>query len=767
MDQISAKQPELNKSTYGWSVRVFRILRKMLSVNIKLHHIEGQIKSGDIFLFNHFSRFETFIPQYLIHEATGDYCYSVAHSEFFADGDSTFSNYLYSVGVLPHDDANLFARLAKEILHGRKVISFPEGGMVKDRQVIDEKGRYRIFSRTANIHRKQHSGAAVLAMGLDAFKTIVRYANRKGDNKCLEMWAEQLEFDDVSQLLKATARPTEIIPSNITFYPLRVNDNILRRGSELLSKGLSLRASEELLIEGNILLKDTDMDVRLGDPVHPRDYWRWWERKLGHALMPSIQSLEAFFQLTENPATFKEKILANSIAAHAASVRDSYMVKMYEATTVNLSHVASSIVMQLMMDNIFDIDHDTFHRMVYLTIKKIQSNDEAHLHRNLKKPIFYTHLADGHSEALEQFLRMAGHAELIQLSENCYHFQPKLLDEHAFDEVRKENPIAVYSNETEPLQYFQEAIKASIIEAESLNKKLLAAHLFDDEQLTFSQNKTRFSQDEYDKLNKKETATADASPFLLFPAKENGRAVITVHGFLASPVEVRGLADKMVDQGYIAVGPRLAGHGTSPADLRTRSWEEWLENVNRAIDIARGYADDLFIAGFSTGAALTLLAAANSPKSVRGIAAISTPIAFQDKSMMFVSMLHSANQLFNLITDDGLKAYVNNTPEHADINYCSIPIHGLNELKQLIPEVKNALPKIKIPTLILQGDEDPIVKPDSAQYIYDALQTDTKSLEMITSKRHGIVYEDINNTQEKIIQFFDRIAEQKSAPAKG
>ena len=223
----------------------------------------------------------------------------------------------------------------------------------------------------------------------------------------------------------------------------------------------------------------------------------------------------------------------------------------------------------------------------------------------------------------------------------------------------------------------------------------------------------------------------------------------------------------MVDHGYIAVGPRLAGHGTSPADLRTRNWEEWFENVNRAIDIARGYADDLFIAGFSTGAALTLLAAANSPKSVKGIAVASTPIAFQDKSMMFVSMLHSANQLFNLITDDGLKAYVDNTPEHAEINYCSIPIHGLNELKKLIPEVKNSLPKIKIPTLILQGDEDPVVKPDSAQYIYDSLQTDIKLLEMIASKRHGIVCENIDETQEKIIQFFDRIAEQKSVPDKG
>ena len=34
----------------------------MLKVNVDLHHSEGQIDEGEIFLFNHFARFETFIP---------------------------------------------------------------------------------------------------------------------------------------------------------------------------------------------------------------------------------------------------------------------------------------------------------------------------------------------------------------------------------------------------------------------------------------------------------------------------------------------------------------------------------------------------------------------------------------------------------------------------------------------------------------------------------------------------------------------------------
>ena len=43
---------------------------KMLKVNVKLHANPEALK-GDIFLCNHFSRFETLIPQFLIYEETG------------------------------------------------------------------------------------------------------------------------------------------------------------------------------------------------------------------------------------------------------------------------------------------------------------------------------------------------------------------------------------------------------------------------------------------------------------------------------------------------------------------------------------------------------------------------------------------------------------------------------------------------------------------------------------------------------------------------
>lgn len=121
---------KINGSTYEWSVRVISLLKRLLSVNIKLHHNEGQLSNGEIFLFNHFARFETFIPQYLIYQEDGSYCRSIAADEFF-DAEDGFSNYLLSVGAVPNKYPRLMPFLAKEILRGRKVIIFPEGGWLK------------------------------------------------------------------------------------------------------------------------------------------------------------------------------------------------------------------------------------------------------------------------------------------------------------------------------------------------------------------------------------------------------------------------------------------------------------------------------------------------------------------------------------------------------------------------------------------------------------------------------------------------------------
>lgn len=91
--------PDIDTTIYDRSLKLFRLVKNMLGVKIKLH-AESQPEQGDIFLFNHFSRFETFIPQFLIHERTSAYSCAIAASEFF-ETDNALARYLKNVGVSP------------------------------------------------------------------------------------------------------------------------------------------------------------------------------------------------------------------------------------------------------------------------------------------------------------------------------------------------------------------------------------------------------------------------------------------------------------------------------------------------------------------------------------------------------------------------------------------------------------------------------------------------------------------------------------------
>ena len=137
--------PEINETTYEWCVRAFSVLHDRLGINVKVHGADGKLDDGQIFLFNHFARFETIIPQYIIHKATGGFCRCVAAPKLF-EGSDSFAKFLWDVGAVPTNFPGLLSFLAAEILRGRKVIVFPEGGMIKDRHVVDDEGDFGIFS---------------------------------------------------------------------------------------------------------------------------------------------------------------------------------------------------------------------------------------------------------------------------------------------------------------------------------------------------------------------------------------------------------------------------------------------------------------------------------------------------------------------------------------------------------------------------------------------------------------------------------------------
>ncbi len=166
--------------------------------------------------------------------------------------------------------------------------------------------------------------------------------------------------------------------------------------------------------------------------------------------------------------------------AKSNRVRDDYMRSMYEAVTVNLSHIASLIIMRLCEQQQTRIECQRLHKMLYHGIKLLQQT-EHRLHRSLCNPEEYDAIINQGSIRLDQFLNSAQDLQLIHVEDGHYVLDRKLVEEFEIDEVRTENLINVYANEVRPLSRVTRIIDQAMNGADKLSAQAIADYRFNDQ----------------------------------------------------------------------------------------------------------------------------------------------------------------------------------------------------------------------------------------------------------------------------------------------
>ncbi len=228
-------------------------------------------------------------------------------------------------------------------------------------------------------------------------------------------------------------------------------------------------------------------------------------------------------------------------------------------------------------------------------------------------------------------------------------------------------------------------------------------------------------------------------PYLLHnPSSKKG--ILLVHGLMAAPEEVREWADFLYSKGYTVYAPRLAGHGTSAVDLSTRSFDEWMKSVDRGHAILAECCEQIIIGGFSTGAGLALYQALQKPNDFDAVISISAPLKFKGNPIKLVEPLHAWN---SFMKSSGIKRlrkdYAKNHPDNPQINYHRCPIRGFVEVRALMRNVYKSLPALSVPSLIMQGGDDPKVDGQSGQMIFNRIDRSDKYYREIDFHLHGIV----------------------------
>jgi carboxylesterase len=243
-------------------------------------------------------------------------------------------------------------------------------------------------------------------------------------------------------------------------------------------------------------------------------------------------------------------------------------------------------------------------------------------------------------------------------------------------------------------------------------------------------------------------------PFFL-PAPESGTGVLLIHGLMAAPEEVRQWAEFLHAQGLTVYAPRLSGHGTSPEDLATRSYRDWLRSVDRGHAILKTCCKKILIAGFSTGAGLALQTVILKPRDFEAVIAISAPLQFKSLSSRFAELMNGFNLLCrHLGRPSRTREFVKNPADNPHINYLLCPVSAFVQVKALMKNVRRSLPEIRIPALVLHARHDPKVAPRSGPAIFRRLGTDQKHFAWIDFDKHGIVRGEIALTVFQEVESF-------------
>ncbi|WP_243735233.1 alpha/beta hydrolase [Paenibacillus turpanensis] len=197
------------------------------------------------------------------------------------------------------------------------------------------------------------------------------------------------------------------------------------------------------------------------------------------------------------------------------------------------------------------------------------------------------------------------------------------------------------------------------------------------------------------------------------------KACLLIHGFTGGPYELHPLASYLGQKGHRCQSVTLPGHEGDLRALRKVHRTEWIQCVEEAGKELADQHGEFDLIGFSMGGLLAAYAANRLP--VRRLVLVNTAV-------YYVSPGRFVREAVRQFRDGNLRSL--------SVKQAT-PLRAVLQFTQLVRELKPEFPQIRIPTLVVQGEQDQIVHPYSANYIYGRL-AGKKQLIWYPRSRHMI-----------------------------
>lgn len=216
-----------------------------------------------------------------------------------------------------------------------------------------------------------------------------------------------------------------------------------------------------------------------------------------------------------------------------------------------------------------------------------------------------------------------------------------------------------------------------------------------------------------------------------FPGGDAG--ILLLHGYTGATPEVRPMGEYLASKGLTVLAPLLPGHGTSVADLNTRSWREMADCAADGLYELQSRCTRVFVGGLSMGGLLTLHLGQRCP-DIAGLIPMAAALHLRDPMRFLLPIA----RLFLESTAKGSdihRSIVDPNSEKLMWSYDRNPVRFASEVIKLMNHVRRGLSTITQPLLIFQGAQDRQVSVSAAEAI--ALGTSSTDCQTIILPNSG------------------------------
>lgn len=235
----------------------------------------------------------------------------------------------------------------------------------------------------------------------------------------------------------------------------------------------------------------------------------------------------------------------------------------------------------------------------------------------------------------------------------------------------------------------------------------------------------------------------------------NRKGIILIHGWTATPYEVRRLGKYLNGEGYSVSGPLLRGHGTKPEDLENVKWQDWVDDLLKAYDDLKKNCDQIYVGGTSIGSSLAVLLAIERPE-IKGLILMAPPYKIK-----FEKLLEIVGKLLLPFKKYNKKYYpptfgVSTTITRI-IAYQKYSIKSSLEVLSMVRFAREKLSEVKQPVFLIKSMHDHVLGKNSLEDIYSRIGSEVKEKKyikrayhtFISDIKHENVFEDILNFLKK------------------